>query len=44
MWDMQKVLQALVDVWCEYNAPGTAFDVVVTPKEPEKGKESCQAQ
>lgn len=46
MWDMQKVLQALVDVWAEYNCPDLEFEVTVTPKDSatEKGHETCQAQ
>ena len=46
MWDMQKVAQALLDVYAEYKCPDILFTVTLTPKDapPEKGKELCPVQ
>lgn len=46
MWDMEKVLQALLDVYAEYQCPDVCFTVTVTPKDapPEKGNELCPVQ
>lgn len=33
MWNMEKVLTELLNIWAEYNCPDVKFDVTVTTKE-----------